>query len=296
MSFETFYEKNYKKLMYFSYAILLLSILFLGYKYTTTGDFIERDITLKGGVSATIYNENLNLQEVKNYLKENVKDFSVRALTNPNTEKQTGLIIDVADITEPKLRELLQKKITNVNFDDKEEYNPNITSAQFGQNFYKGLLLALLFSFILMSIVIFISFRTFIPSMAVISAALTDILAAMVVVDLLGIKLSAAGVVAFLLVIGYSIDTDILLTTRLLKRREEGPFYERLKHAMMTGLTMTFAAIAALLTGYFVAIPIELKQIFLIISIALFFDIIATYGGNAGILISYCKKKNITWI
>lgn len=294
MSFETFYEKNYKKLMIFSYLILLISILFLGYRYATTGDIINKDITLKGGVSATIYNENLNLQEVKDYLKENVKDFSVRALTNPNTGKQDGLIIDVADITEPKLRELLQKKITNVNFDDKAEYDPNITSTQFGQSFYQGLIIALIFSFILMSITVFISFRTFIPSIAVISAALTDILAALVVVDLLGIKLSAAGIVAFLLIIGYSIDTDILLTTRLLRRREEGPFYERLKHSMTTGLTMTFAAIAALLTGYFVAIPEELKQIFLIISIALFFDIITTYGGNAGILISYCKKKNIT--
>ncbi|MEK6907409.1 MAG: protein translocase subunit SecF, partial [Nanoarchaeota archaeon] len=121
-----------------------------------------------------------------------------------------------------------------------------------------------------------------------------DILAAVVVIDLLGIKLSAAGIVAFLLVIGYSIDTDILLTTRLLKRREEGPFYERLKHSITTGLTMTFAAMAALIVGYFVAIPQELKQIFLIITIALFFDIIATYAGNAGILIHYCKKKNIT--
>jgi len=294
MSLESFYEKNYKKLMVFSYLILLFSILFIGYKYYKTGDFFERDISLKGGVSATIYNENLNLDKIKSYLKENVKEFSVRALHDQNTGKQNGLIIDVADIAEPQLRLILEKKLTDVNFNNKNEYDPSVTSIQFGQNFYKGLLIALLFSFIFMAIVVFIAFRTFIPSIAVILAALTDILAALVVVDLMGIKISAAGIVAFLLVIGYSIDTDILLTTRLLKRREEGPFYERLKHSMITGLTMTFAAIAALTTGYFVAIPQELKQIFLIIVIALLFDIIATYGGNAGILINYCKKKNIT--
>ncbi|MEK6835630.1 MAG: protein translocase subunit SecF, partial [Nanoarchaeota archaeon] len=141
---------------------------------------------------------------------------------------------------------------------------------------------------------VFISFRTFIPSIAVISAALTDILASLVVINLLNIKLSAAGVVAFLLVIGYSIDTDILLTTRLLKRREEGNLYERLKHSITTGLTMTIAAIAALTTGYFIAISEQLKQIFLVIIIALVFDIISTYFGNAGILIWYMKKKNIT--
>ncbi len=294
MNLEPFYEKHYKKLIYFSYAILLLSIIFLGYKYAATGDIIERDISLKGGVSATIYNDNLNLQEIENYLKEKVKDFRVRSLTDANTGKQTGLIIEVADITGDELRSLLEKELTYINFDNQEEYDPGLTSSSFGKDFYRGLLIALLFSFIFMSIVVLISFRTFIPSIAVISAALTDILAALVVVDLIGIKLSAAGIVAFLLVIGYSIDTDVLLTTKLLKRREEGPLYERLKHSMKTGLTMTFAAISALGVGYFIAIPEELKQIFLIVIIALVFDIITTYGGNAGILIHYCKKKNIT--
>ena len=294
MNLEPFYEKHYKKLIYFSYAILLLSIIFLGYKYAATGDIIERDISLKGGVSATIYNDNLNLQEIENYLKEKVKDFRVRSLTDANTGKQTGLIIEVADITGDELRSLLEKEITYINFDNQEEYDPGLTSSSFGTDFYRGLLIALLFSFTFMSIVVLISFRTFIPSIAVISAALTDIFAALVVVDLIGIKLSAAGIVAFLLVIGYSIDTDVLLTTKLLKRREEGPLYERLKHSMKTGLTMTFAAISALGVGYFIAIPEELKQIFLIVIIALVFDIITTYGGNAGILIHYCKKKNIT--
>ncbi len=293
MSLESFYEKNYKKLIIISYSILLFSVIFLGYNYFTTGEVIEKDISLKGGVSATIYKESLNLGDIKNYLKENVNDFSIRALTDLNTGKQIGLIIEVADVTEPELRDLLSKKI-EIDFNSKNEYDPGVTSAQFGKDFYKGLLIALLFAFISMSIVVFISFRTFIPSIAVISAALTDILAALVVIDLIGIKLSAAGIVAFLLVIGYSIDTDVLLTTKLLKRREEGPFYERLKHSIKTGLTMTFAAISALLVGYFIAIPPELKQIFLIITIALIFDIIATYFGNAGILIHYCKKKNIT--
>ena len=94
----------------------------------------------------------------------------------------------------------------------------------------------------------------------------------------------------------YTQHYELPLTTHLfeLKRREEGPLYERLKHSMKTGLTMTFAAISALGVGYFIAIPEELKQIFLIVIIALVFDIITTYGGNAGILIHYCKKKNIT--
>lgn len=293
MNLENFYEKNYKKLIIISYSILLISIILVLTHVAKTGDPFNRDITLKGGVSATIYKEDLSLQEINDFLKQNVEDFDVRKLTDPNTGKQTGLIVEVADINEGELKNLLAKKIA-INYENKEEYDASITSEEFGRSFYQGLMIALIFAFVLMSIVVLIAFKTFIPSIAVISAALTDILATLAILNLIGIKLSAAGVVAFLLVIGYSIDTDILLTTRLLKRREEGSLYERLKHSITTGLTMTVAAIAALTVGYFVAIPEQLKQIFLVIIIALVFDIISTYFGNASILIWYMKKKNIT--
>jgi len=286
------YEKHYKKLIILSYSILLISIIIIGIHYAITGEFFQRDISLKGGVSATIYNENININDVKELLSDSFKDYSVRELTDFNTNKNIGLIIEVADIPEKDLRNVLKTKY-DIDFENKEEYDPGLATSSFSETFYRGLLIALLFSFILMSIVVFFSFRTFIPGLAVISAALTDILAALAVIDILGIKLSAAGIVSFLLIIGYSIDTDILLTTRMLKRHD-APLIERIKSSMKTGLTMTFAAIAALVTGYFVALPEELKQMFLIISIALVFDIITTYAGNVGILIYYCKKKNIT--
>ena len=290
--FEDFYEKNYKKLIIISYSVLLISLVIIFLTYFRTGEFFQRDISLKGGISVSIYDKDIKLEEIQQLLKENFKDYSVRELTDFNTDKNIGVIIEVADTTEQQLRDVLKTKY-DINFDDKNKYDPGLSTASFSETFYRGLIIALIFSFVLMSIVVFISFRTFIPSLAVISAALTDILAALAVIDIIGIKLSAAGVVAFLLVIGYSIDTDILLTTRLLKRHE-APFYDRLKSSIKTGLTMTIAAIAALVTGYIIAIPPELKQIFLIISIALVFDVITTYFGNAGILINYCKKKNIT--
>lgn len=286
------YEKHYKKLIIVSYSILLISIIIIGIHYARTGEFFQRDISLKGGISATIYNENIDINDVKELLSNNFKDYSARELTDFNTNKNIGVIIEVADIEEKDLRNVLKTRY-NIDFENKEEYDPGLAASSFSETFYRGLLIALLFSFILMSIVVFFSFRTFIPSLAVISAALTDILAALAVIDILGIKLSAAGIVSFLLIIGYSIDTDILLTTRMLKRHD-APLIERIKSSMRTGLTMTFAAIAALVTGYFVALPQELKQMFLIISIALVFDIITTYAGNAGILVNYCKKKNIT--
>ena len=81
-----------------------------------------------------------------------------------------------------------------------------------------------------------------------------------------------------------------MLTTRLLKRKI-GNLYERLEGAIKTGLTMTITTIAALLVGYIFSTAPVLKEIFFIILIALFTDIITTYLGNAPILLWYIKKK-----
>ena len=79
-----------------------------------------------------------------------------------------------------------------------------------------------------MGIVVFITFRKLIPSLAVIFSAILDLVGTLAIISLLDFKLSTAGIAAFLMVVGYSIDTDILLTTRLLKGKM-GTVYERTK-------------------------------------------------------------------
>ena len=78
---------------------------------------------------------------------------------------------------------------------------------------------ALAFAFLFMSITVFIIFRNLVPSLAVIAAALCDIIIAVGGMSLFGIPLSVATVGALLMLIGYSVDTDILLTTRVLKAK-----------------------------------------------------------------------------
>ena len=63
-------------------------------------------------------------------------------------------------------------------------------------------------------------------------------------IDYLGIKLSAKrNCKAFLMLIGYSVDTDILLTTRALKK-QEGTINERIYGAFKTGIFMNVTALA----------------------------------------------------
>lgn len=289
MNLEPIYEKNYKKLLLLSIGLFLISLIILGVRYTTTGELVKRDISLKGGVSVTIYQENINLNQIEPSLKEKFPDINIRTLTDISTRRNIGIIVDSSTTDEGSLKKELKSLI---GFEERD-YSSETTGSGFGKEFYNGLIKALLFAFIFMAIVVFITFRTFVPSLAVVLSVLMDIVVTLTIVSLINVELSSAGIVAFLLVIGYSVDTDILQTTRVLRNRQ-GSLYERLKGSMKTGLTMTSAAIVALFVGFIFSTSPLIKQMFLIILIALVVDLIATYVGNASMLIWYCKKKNIT--
>jgi len=141
-----------------------------------------------------------------------------------------------------------------------------------------------------MGIVVFIYFKTFAPSMAVILAALSDIVVTLAVFNLTGIKLSTAGIAAFLMLIGYSVDTDILLSTRVLKRKE-GSVMDRVYNAMRTGLTMSATTLSAVLIALIFVQSEIVKQIMIILFIGLLVDLIMTWIQNVGILRLYLEKK-----
>jgi preprotein translocase subunit SecF len=155
---------------------------------------------------------------------------------------------------------------------------------------YPNIVLVWLIWIVLIGIFIYYS----IPSFAVILSAFADIVMTLAVVDMMGMQLSIAGVIAFLMLIGYSVDTDILLTSRLLKDKE-GNVNQRLFGAFKTGITMTLTAIAAV--GVSLAIIYgfspTLKQIFTIILIGLLFDIMNTWITNASMLKWYMEVKKI---
>ena len=65
-------------------------------------------------------------------------------------------------------------------FNLKENYSVEIIGSSLGEAFFSQMIHALLVAFLLMSIVVFIYFRTFIPSVAVIAAAFSDIVVTLV--------------------------------------------------------------------------------------------------------------------
>ncbi|MBS3118721.1 hypothetical protein J4417_03500 [Candidatus Woesearchaeota archaeon] len=92
------------------------------------------------------------------------------------------------------------------------------------------------------------------------------------------------------MLIGYSIDTDMLLTSRVLKRKE-GTEIEKIIGAVKTGLTMTITTITAVIVSLIFIESEIVKQIMLILLIGLFVDMIMTWIQNVGILRLYLEHQ-----
>lgn len=285
---KNFHDKYYKALLLIPIILLVASLVYLYTFNQKTGDFINKDISLTGGTSVTIY-EKISPATIKQDLSDKLEDVNSRAIYDLVTREQKAVIIETrtdGQETKQVLQDYLKYNLTT------ENSSFEFTGSSLSESFYRQLLFAILLAFIFMGIVVFIIFRTFVPSTAVILSAFADIVMTLALFNLLGLKMSTAGIVAFLMLIGYSVDTDILLTTRILKR-QEGELNKRIFGAFKTGITMTLTSLLAIVFALVVvkSFSLILTQIFTILVIGLSFDILNTWITNVGILKWYMEKR-----
>ena len=195
-----------------------------------------------------------------------------------------------ADIIQTEEIENFVNNVEKITGLPKSQFSIEVTGPSLGNSFFRDTMYALLIAFFAMGVVVFFYFRSFVPSMAVMLSAASDIIITLAVVNILGIKLSTAGIVAFLLLIGYSVDTDILLTIKVLKRKE-GTIIQRIYNAMKIGTLMTFTSMAAVVVGLLLSKSEVISQIMLILLIGLIADLFTTWIQNAAILRIYLERK-----
>jgi preprotein translocase subunit SecF len=287
--FWKWYEKNHKLLLFIFFALLLSGIIYLVIFSIQTGDIMNKDITLTGGTLITIFtSDSYDLAQLETEFNSELgSPVIIRKLTESYSNKQLAITIESKE--EVQVLEDAAEKIFDIQLTE-ENSSIEMTGTALSESFYKELITAIALAFLFMSVVVFIIFRKIIPSIAVIQAAIFDIVFALVLSNIFGIRMSTAGIAALLMLIGYSVDTDIMLTTKVLKRKEK-PVNMRLKSAFKTGIIMTLTSIVAILVAYFFIQASLLKQMFLIISFGLVGDIISTWLGNASILKWYMTKK-----
>ncbi len=285
------YEEHYKKLMLIPLAFLLIFVGVLVYQQATTGDFVEKDVSLQGGVLITVStSESISADAAESTISDAL-DTGVRVteLSSIGAGGRIGYSFELAsgvdkDAAVTEIGNLFDAELTEDDF-TVEEISPSL-----GASFWASTIKAILIAFAFMAIVVFAYFRKLAPSLAIIFAAVSDFIGVLAIMNIAGIRLSSAGVAALLMLIGYSVDSDVLLSTKVLKRRE-GKLMSRIYGAMKTGLTMEVTTLAALIVLYIIAPASSLKTISLVLVIGILLDIPNTWLMNAGILKWYVKRK-----
>lgn len=206
------------------------------------------------------------------------------------------LEINAFDLDEVELQSALEFYLDQ-NFTlsvQKKNINVKPVGETLGKTFREQGISAAILAYMLVVFVIFFAFRDLIPSLAVILAGTCDALIALGGMSLFGIVFEPASLVALLMLVGYSVDSDIMLTTRVLKTKT-GTVDERINDAMKTGLTMTGTTIAVMVV--IIIVSTTLFQIGILTSIAsvllvgLLGDLMTTWLMNAGILKWYVEEK-----
>ncbi|MCC4765283.1 preprotein translocase subunit SecF [Methanosarcina sp. DH1] len=275
-----------RQLLALPLAILAVSLAILLVSFVSSGSPVKLGMDFQGGTQISIETTDSPAVLEKTYSSYPITDV-----------RQTGSrVIMQFGIMDDEQQRQLEKDITSHNYS-------NVQIQQVGPIYGKTLqvqaLEALIISFIGMGIVVFLLFRTFIPSCAVILSAFSDIAIAAAFMRVAGIELSLGTLAALLMLIGYSVDSDILLTNRVIKRR--GTVEEKVSKAMHTGITMTTTTLAALVSMYIVStfsyLVISsftqitlLSQISIVLIAGLIADMMNTWLLNTGILRWYAMK------
>jgi preprotein translocase subunit SecF len=281
------FVKNHdnRQLLAIPLAILAVSLVILLVSFMSSGSPVNLGMEFQGGTQ-----------------------ISVETADSPAKLEEMYSSYDITDVRQAGSRVIMQFGV--MDNEQQRQLENDITSRYsnvqiqqvgpiYGRDLQVQAVRALIISFIGMSLVAFLLFRTLIPSFAIILSAFSDIVIAAAFMKVAGIELSLGTLAALLMLIGYSVDSDVLLTNRVLKRR--GTIEEKISRAMQTGITMTTTTLAALAVMYIVStysylvIPsftqiTLLSQISIVLIAGLIADMMNTWLLNTGILRWYVTK------
>ena len=274
-----------RQLLAIPLAILAVSLAILLVSFISSGSPVDLGMEFQGGTQ-----------------------ISVETTDSPAKLEEMYSSYDLTDVRQAGSRVIMQFGV--MDNEQQHQLENDITSRYsnvqiqqvgpiYGRDLQVQAVQALIISFIGMSLVVFLLFRTLIPSLAIILSAFSDIMIAAAFMKVAGIELSLGTLAALLMLIGYSVDSDILLTNRVLKRR--GTIEEKISRAMKIGITMTTTTLAALAVMYIVStysylvIPsftqiTLLSQISIVLIAGLIADMTNTWLLNTGILRWYVSK------
>jgi len=284
------YEHQYKRLLIFPFLLLILAVAQIAVQYSVTGDFVHKGVSLRGGSTITIdYHESVSPLVLEAELQQEFPEADISLRTLTSTGRPIGYSIESNIQNKEDINNFFKVLSTKVSLKE-GTYSIEVIDSSLGSSFFLETGLALLIAFLLMAMVVFIYFRMLVPSLSVILVAFSDIVTTLAIFNLTGSKLSTGGVAAFLMLVGYSVDTEMLLNSKVLKQ-PQSIFMKQIYGAIGTGMTMTLTVLVAVFVALIFVNNDLVRQIMLILFIGLLVDMVNSWIMNVGILRWHLEKK-----
>jgi preprotein translocase subunit SecF len=258
---------NLEKLYIIPILLFVFSLGLIGYKLLVG---FNVDYTISGGIKITM-DKAVNLSQFNLNLKKEGDTYYL--IINNN---QKNLL--------PKIKEYLNKSNINYNI---EEVSPIIGNNW--ESFLKRFFLILLFSFILVFLSLWAIFKKVEVALIGSRALLFNLTITFAITNLF-VPLSKYILPAYLMIIGYGIDTNIILINSMLKEKKF-ELKKRYALAFNTGIMIHITTLLALLAGILLSNNYVFTVIFSVLFLALVVYLVDTWILNGYLLKKFMQKQ-----
>lgn len=192
--FDWIVEQDYRKLFIIPMVVLVLLSVILAY------NGIKLGTDLKGGTVVHVEDVSVDSSKVESDIKALLgqEEVSVLTLRSVGTGK-VGIQIETPPLTDQEASKV--KDYIAKNFGE-AKFSFDTVGPALGKSFQMEAIKAVAIAFLGMALVVFIIFRTFVPSIAVITCAAIDIVETVGFMSLFGIPLSLNTVAGLLMLMG----------------------------------------------------------------------------------------------
>jgi len=232
---------------------------------------IERGRTMYGGIIEVAYPSN------KQVVARSSGQTPTITQAETNTVAFRSTILNVLKKVVPDARDVVIREVT-----------PTL-----GGTFWKIAMWVAIWAVILLTLSVLFFFRQAVPSMIMIGSAIFDLLGMLALMAVFNIPLTLETMTILLMQVGYSIDTDVVLATHLLKRRGADP-PARAARAAKTGVHMTGTTFVAMIFVYAVGYltrNLTVMRIANVMFFGLISDLFVTWLMNASVLIWWVSRR-----
>ncbi len=258
-------------------AVLTISMLVLSVPFST--DFRESAL--------------IRVQGVENVPDASAVEISVENLTGYNANVdivENGLDIGIGNVLNENETLLIKSMLLSRFGIPENSVTVEVRGATITSIYSEQAVRAMVGAFIAMGVIIFIAFRHRVTVGAILLAVGLDLLGVFGCMALFRVELSLASVAGLLMLIGYAVDTNILLTTRVLKRVGGEP-KEQVVDAMRTGLMMSGSTLTPLFAINILTTAPQLYQLTAVIIFGIIIDIFNTWFLNAAIIMRHAERQ-----